>query len=227
MTIAYFTFFAAIDTAPALSEERLADLGSRAWHQLEGMLSRQRAHLVQVREDGMEFEVSAYELCCDDVGLEQEADGTLSYGISLYSDQVGLTLTPERLQDAQRLGVQALQAAAVELGYPKASVRIVRVTRQRTLEIPESTHAASLEQLLQGQTDEAFWTVHRAGAAPALYFSRHKAFGALAERVQAFSQHGAFLREYVRKTSGQPAGAEGAHQAPSVLQAAAHYRLLD
>lgn len=210
-----------------MSEEQLADLGSRAWHQLDGALSRQRAHLVQVREGGMEFEVSAYELCCDDVGLEQEADGTLSYGISLYSDQVGLTLTTERLQDAQRLCVQALQAAALELGHSKDAVRVVRVTRQRTLEIAESTHAGSLEELLKGQADEAFWTVHRAGAAPALYFSRHKAFGALAERVQAFSQQGAFLREYVRKTSGQWAGAESAAQAPSVLQAAAHYRVLD
>lgn len=207
MSIAYFTFFAAVALKssaleggqPPLTEAAMAELGGRAWKQLDQELRKSPFSKARVRDSELDFEVEVYELCHDDVGLEMEPDGSLSYGVSLYSEQVGLELTDERLVEAQRLYLMSLQGAAKAMGLPPVHARIVRVVRQHTLEVRASAAARSLETLLCEPKDEEMWVALPDNGPPKVCFSGNKAFALLAPVVHAYSKDGMFLRSYVMR----------------------------
>lgn len=204
MSIAYLSFFAAVAVKPSvhetghapLSEAVLAELGGRAWEKLDLALRKSPHRVARVTDGGMDFEVEVYELCNDDIGLEEEADGTLSYGVSLYSEQVGLELTQERLAEAQRLYIKALEEAAQAMGLPPVNAHIVRVVRQHTLEVRATAEARSLQQMWAEPADEAMWVADVEGGPPKVFFSSHKAFARMAPRVHAYDKSGGFLRSY-------------------------------
>lgn len=223
MSIAYFTFFAAVALKssvpgagqPPLTEATLAELGGRAWEQLDQELRKSPYRMARVRDSELDFEVEVYELCNDDVGLEQEADGSLSYGVSLYSEQVGLELTGERLAEAQRLYLKSLEEAAQAMGLPPVDVRIVRVLRQNTLEVRASAEARSLEQMLAEPADEGMWVALPDDGPPKVGFSSHKVFALLAPEVHAYTKEGSYLRSY--RLSAPQAKRESAMMAAKVF----------
>lgn len=197
MAKAYLTFYFCVQSegAPVL-EESLDNIGRAAWDLVNKSVETWPARMATVQDHGMSLDVEVLELCVDDTGvcLDTLADSP-AYCIGIYTEQLGLTCTPEHLEKVQAFCEQAFLAAAQSQGLKEVRVSLAQVESHTPVERLLGARAATLADWHK-HAAEAYWVASEGEGPTQMYFNRAEAFKNGHAYVDAFDLQGKRLTAY-------------------------------
>jgi len=200
MSLSYFSFHFTLSAGTAVLEDIFSEVGRAAWTLLDKKLLAWPQRRTHVMDHDIACTVDVLELCDDDVGLEPLPSNPeqFTYGLAVYSEQVGLALTQEHLAAVESMCIAAFTEAAAAAGLTSVGVALSYVEAQ-THRTGWGYKTAPSLAALHALDNEACWVTSDGDALTGLHVKRDVAFATGARFVDAFDANGKPVRSYLRR----------------------------